>query len=256
MNSRSTARAFAVLEAFEAAGKQLNLRELAERCGMPISTCHSLVQTLIKLGYLNSIGRRKELYPNRRLLDLARNIASKDPFLDRIGAELEKLRDECAETVILGKRQGDEVVYLLALDGPSPLRYAAKAGDFRPLHATAMGKVFLAELPEDELRQWLKAHPVKKITQRTLTNPDDLINDLEQGRKRGFFIASGERLVGGAAIAVPLYCHGESLSILIAGPDDRMTPRYKELSLMVNKVKRTLEAADGGSPASTKDWAR
>lgn len=250
MNSRSTIRAFAVLEAFEAAGKQLTLRELAERSRMPISTCHSLVQTLVRMGYLYSIGRKKELYPNRRLLRLAQNIAAHDPYLDRIGVELEKLRDKCGETVLLGKRQGDDVVYLLAFDGPSPLRFMGRAGDFRPLHATAMGKVFLAEMPEEAVREWLKANPVKKLTPRTLTRPDELLRDLEQGRKRGYFVASGERLTGAAAIAVPLYCHDEPFSILIAGPDNRIEPRYRQLASMLNKAKAALETPDG-APAKT-----
>lgn len=253
MNSRSAARAFTLLEAFESAGRQLTLRELAERCKMPMSTCHVLVQTLMSLGYLYSIGRRKELYPNRRLLTLAQNIASNDPYLDRIGAELEKLRDQCGETVLLGKRQGNDVVYLLAVDGPSPLRYMGKTGDFRPLHATAMGKVFLAEMPEKELRAWLKANPVKKITPRTLTRPDELIKDLDLGRKRGYFVASGERLTGAAAIAVPLYCHVEPLSILIAGPDNRIEPRYKQLAAMLNKVRGALEGPGGAGTNSGKE---
>jgi IclR family acetate operon transcriptional repressor len=253
MNSKSATRVFAALEAFEAAGKQLTLRELAERCKMPMSTCHVLVQTLMKLGYLYSIGRKKELYPNRRLLQLAQNIASNDPYLDRIGAELEKLRDKCGETVLLGKRQGNDVVYLLAFDGPSPLRYMGRTGDFRPLHATAMGKVFLAEMPEKELRAWLRANPVKKLTPRTLTKPDELVKDLEQGRKRGYFVASGERLTGAAAIAVPLYCHDEPLSILIAGPDNRIESRYRQLALMLGKVKGGLEAANGIATKTKKE---
>lgn len=256
MENRSAARVFAILEAFEAAGKQLTLREIAERCRMPMSTCHVLVQTLVKLGYLYSIGRRKELYPNRRLLRLAQNIASNDPYLDRIGAELEKLRDACGETVLLGKRQGNDVVYLLAFDGPSPLRFMGKAGDFRPLHATAMGKVFLAEMEEKELRAWLKANPVKKITPRTLTRPDDLVRDLEKCRKQGYFVASGERLKGAAAIAVPLYCHEEPLSILIAGPDDRIEPRYRQLATLLNGDKRALEAAEGGATKTNRKGSK
>lgn len=253
MNSvRSADRALAIFEAFEEAGRQLRLREIAAACNMPLSTCHGLVQTLLARGYLYSIGQSKELYPNRRLLTLAQNIVARDPLLERISFELEKLRDRCGETVLLGKRQGDQVVYLLALEGNSSLRFTARPGDFRPLHASAIGKALLAEQPESELRDWLKRHPLKRITERTITDPGALLADLKRGRNRGYFVARGENLQSLAAIAVPLHCHTEPLAILIAGPDHRITPVYGKLGAMLQDAKKTLEEASGGSRAQVK----
>jgi DNA-binding IclR family transcriptional regulator len=246
---RSADRALAIFEAFEEAGRQLQLREIAERCQMPVSTCHALVQTLLARGYLYTMGRRKELYPNRKLLRLAQNIVAHEPHVDRIAPELEKLRDACGETVVLGKRQGDVVTYLLALEGNSALRFSARAGDIRPLHAGAMGKVFLAEMAEEELRAWLKAHPLKRITARTIVDPSALVADLERARKRGYFVASGENLESLAAIAVPVHGHVETLSILIAGPDHRIEPAYRKLGALLLQLKAKLERdLEGGGP--------
>ncbi len=54
--------------------RQLTLREIANHCDLPVSSCHAVVQTLLQRGYLYTLGGRKELYPNRRLLSLAQAI--------------------------------------------------------------------------------------------------------------------------------------------------------------------------------------
>src|SRR6185436_9912111 len=109
---RSADRAVMIFEAFGAAKRQLTLREIAAHCDLPVSSCHALVQTLLQRGYLYTFGRRKELYPNRRLLGLAQTIVDNDPFIARFSADLEALRDECQETVTVGKRQGDVLQYI------------------------------------------------------------------------------------------------------------------------------------------------
>ena len=106
----SAERTLALFEAFEASGKPLVLSELAQRMNVPVSSCHGLVRTLVGRGYLYAVSRRKDFYPTRRLLDLAQSVVRNDPFLERIEPQLQGLRDETRETVILGKRQGEAVL--------------------------------------------------------------------------------------------------------------------------------------------------
>src|SRR6187551_3250855 len=98
-DNRSADRTLAILEAFEERRRSLTLRELAECCDIPVSTCHSLVHTLLNRSYLYQTSRRKDLYPTRRILDLAANIVAHDPYLERMSPYLERLRTETQETV-------------------------------------------------------------------------------------------------------------------------------------------------------------
>lgn len=91
-DNRSADRTLAILEAFEELRRPLTLRELGEYCDIPVSTCHALVHTLLARGYLYQTGRRKDLYPTRRLLSLASTIVAHDPFLERMAPMLEQLR--------------------------------------------------------------------------------------------------------------------------------------------------------------------
>ena len=237
---RSADRTLAIFEAFEAAGSQMQLGDIAAVCEMPLSTCHALVQTLIKRGYLYSMGRRKELYPTVKLLRLAQNIATHDPFLSRISDILTGLSQDSGETVTVGKRQGDAVLYISAFDGTHSIRYAARAGEYRPLHSTALGRALLGELSGEVLDAWIGTQTFKKVTPQTITGRARLISEIEDGRARGYFISSGEQTNDLTSVAVAIRHHAEPLAISLTGPTHRMTPLIENHGRRLLKVKKMI----------------
>lgn len=235
-----------ILEAFEAMQRPASLRELADFCDLPVSSCHAVVQTLLQRGYLYTVGRRKELYPNRRIFSLARTIVEHDPFLARFAEQLEALRDETGETVAVAKRQGDVFVYLYTLPCPRPIGYAAKPGDFRPLHSTASGKALLSVLMPEEMERWLTANPLKATTTKTITSKQRLVRDIEAGRQRGYFFGAGEYTEDADAVAVPVLLPLDVVAVSIAGPIHRMKPMMESFGKRLVMIKKEMESA--GSP--------
>ena len=143
MTVRTAVRTLGIFEAFEAEHRPMPLSRLAEQVGIPVSTCHGLIGTLMNRGYLYSVAHTREFYPTRRLLDIAETIVAHDPFLERIRAPLTQLRDRTGETVIVGKRQGDQVLYLDVIEGLHTVRYTARPGEYKPLHSSSIGKALL-----------------------------------------------------------------------------------------------------------------
>ncbi len=80
--------------------------------------------TLSARGYLSRSRNPRALYPTQRMLDVAHDIVAADPFSSACLPRLEELRDISTETIILGKRQGERVVYLQVLEGLHPIRYS------------------------------------------------------------------------------------------------------------------------------------
>ncbi|WP_299452500.1 IclR family transcriptional regulator [uncultured Pigmentiphaga sp.] len=245
---RGADRALMIFEAFEAAKRQLSLRDLATRCDLPVSSCHGIVQTLLQRGYLYSFGRRKELYPNRRIYSLAKTIVDNDPFLARIAADLEALRNECNETVTVSKRQGDLLQYIYTLDSLNPVRYAAKPGDVRPLHSTANGKALLCAMNDGELRHWLERQSLEAQTEKTITSKETLLRQIETARKQGYVIAAGEYSPDLDAVAVPVLLHDEVITISLAGPTSRVGPRLSEFAQRLLALKKKLETGEQADP--------
>src|SRR5437868_12398505 len=181
-------RVIDIFEAFQASQRPLSLTELAETIGIPKSTCHAIVQTLMARGYLYSLARPRALYPTRRIHDVARDIVEKDPFIERATPALERLRDVTRETVILGKRQGDAVIYLQVIEGQHAIRYSAKPGEIKPLHSSSIGKALLGGLKEPELRHWLDGQQLPAITSATKTDHAELIREIQESRRAGYFV--------------------------------------------------------------------
>lgn len=215
-------RVLDIFEAFDKAQKPLSLTDLAELTNTPKSSCHAIVGTLTARGYLYSLTRPRALYPTRRFFDLARAIHEKDPFVERVMPMLERLRDASRETVILGKRQGDAVIYLQVIESPHSIRYSAKPGEFKPLHSSAIGKALIGSMKETELRSLLAGRPLTAITGATFTDEAALVADILESRRRGYFLTRGENVADVWAVSAFLSVNSETLAVAIAGPRHRM----------------------------------
>ncbi|MGP1615702.1 MAG: IclR family transcriptional regulator [Pollutimonas bauzanensis] len=217
-----------IFEAFQLSQRPLSLTDLAEAANIPKSTCHAIVATLSSRGYLYSLSRPRALYPTKRMYDVALDILKKDPFLERATPLLERLRDTSRETVILGKRQGDSVVYLQVIESLQSIRYSAKTGDIKPMHSSSIGKALLGSLKETELRHWLAEKPLPAITSSTITDPEKLADDILQSRQLGYFQTRGENVSDVWAVSAFLKVDKETFAIAIAGPKHRMEASLPE----------------------------
>ena len=226
-------RVIDIFEAFEASQRPLSLTDLAEAVGVPKSTCHAIVSTLLARGYLYSLSRPRSLYPTRRMFDVMNNICARDPFVERATPVLERLRDATRETVILGKRQGDSVIYLQVIEGMHSIRYSAKPGEFKPLHSSSIGKALLGSLKEPEMRAWLKERTLPAVTATTKTEHEALVQDVLSSRKLGYFVTRGENVSDVWAVATFITVHNETLAVAVAGPQHRMEANVPEIARLL-----------------------
>ena len=226
-------RVLDIFEAFQKAQRPLSLTDLAEVTGIPKSSCHAIVGTLQARGYLYSLTRPRALYPTRRFFDIAREIHEKDPLVERVMPMLERLRDTSRETVILGKRQGDAVIYLQVVESPNPIRYSARPGEFKPLHSSSIGKALLGSLKEPELRALFAGRRLPAVTDATFTDPERLLQDVLESRRRGYFVTRGENVPDVWAVSAFLAVNSETLAVAIAGPQHRMENNVLECAQLL-----------------------
>ncbi len=92
-------------------------------------------------------------------------------------------------------------------------------------HCTAAGKVMLAYLPSAKLDKVLVGE-LLKFTVNTITDPDELRQELAQARERGYALAREELEDGLNAVAAPIYDHsGQAVAaVSISGPAYRVPP--------------------------------
>jgi DNA-binding IclR family transcriptional regulator len=241
----AAARTLDLLEAFRVARRPLSLSELARLARVPVSTCHGLVRTLEHKGFLYFPSQR-EAYPTRKLLEMGREIEANDPIAARLTPALEALRDVTGETVILGMRQDNAVIYLLILDSPQIVRYTARAGEFKPLHSSSIGKALLGAMPGTALDDWLRGNELPRVTQHTITSPRRLKRDIEESRARGYYLTRGENVVDVMAIAAPLGAAAGVFGIAIAGPLHRMEAVERTHAAHLQQAIRAIEEQSHG----------
>lgn len=225
----------------------LGLSELARKLDMPASTCFNLVRTFEKRGYLYEAGQRRALYPTKRMLFLAQEIARHDPVGTRVVQRLGELRDQCGETVVLASRTRSRVTYLEVLEPSHRIRYSAKIGETRPIQLNSMGKALMSLLPVPEREALAAELAFDKATDRTLDTKEAYLADIERSIPRGWFLNDGESVVDVIAVAVPLVIHDSALAVTVAGPRYRMAGRVEQCAEQVKAACRDLAA---GSEAS------
>lgn len=220
-------RVIDIFEVFRNGQGPLSLTELAAAARMPKSSCHAIVQTLIARGYLYTLSHPRTLYPTKRMLDVAHDIVASDPLLERVLPHMERLRESTTETVLLGKRQGERVVYLQVLEGLHSIRYSARPGDLKPLHSSAIGKALLGSQKEAVLSAWAIEQRLPRVTPNTICDPERLVAELQLGRQAGYFQTRGENVEDVWAIAAFFRMGRETLAIGVAGPRHRMQDQMR-----------------------------
>jgi DNA-binding IclR family transcriptional regulator len=248
---KTAGRTLSLFEAFYQRKAPMTLTQLATALDAPISSCHGLVRTLSARGYLYTSERTRSIYPTKRLLEVAREIAEHDPILESVGPILASLRDTTGETVLLGRRQDDGVLYLEVIEGSHTVRYSARSGDIKPLHSSAIGKALLGRLEPAALTDILPRLDMARYTPHTIVDKTALLEDLQRSRQRGTFITRGENVADVMAIAITALVNGEVLGVALAGPLPRMETDEASHTANLLAARVSLEALGGAAVQPT-----
>jgi DNA-binding IclR family transcriptional regulator len=238
---KTAKRTLDIFEAFATKQEPLTLSDLARLIASPVSSCHGVISTLKARGYVYMLDKRR-YYPTRKLLDLGSRISPHDPVMERLLPHLEALRKRTDETVLIGKREGDEVLYVVTLESAQTIRYSLHAGTRRPLHASAVGKALLGALPDERLAEELRRLKLKRFTDHTL-DAGGLLADLRKSRRRGYFVTRGEYDTSGMGVARAFAVQAEMFAVGIAGPLERVKGRLEAVGKAVSDTAAAMARA-------------
>jgi DNA-binding IclR family transcriptional regulator len=189
---QSVQRAAALLEAIAASPEPQTAPDLAECCGLNRSTAWRILATLEEEGLVDRDPATNRYSIGHAVVRLASAAADSLPRLAR--PHLEELSRRTGETVSLAVPRRLQLVYVDQVQAPHVMA-ADWLGRAVPLHATSTGKALLAWLPADELDAAL-AQPLARFTERTITDPAALREELGRVRRRGYAVSRGELEAG------------------------------------------------------------
>jgi IclR family acetate operon transcriptional repressor len=216
---QSLERAFLLLELMAEAGGEVALSRLAVDSGLPLSTIHRLVRTLVARGYVRQLpSRRYVLGP--RLIHLGESSSRTLGTWAR--PHLNALVDAFGETANLAMLDGDRVVYVAQVPSRHSMRMFTEVGRRVHLHCTGVGKALLSQLPEDTARELLVRGGMPRRTPLTVTDPDELLAQLPRIAEQGYALDDGEQETGVRCVAVPVPGGPLMTAISISGPEGRV----------------------------------
>jgi DNA-binding IclR family transcriptional regulator len=223
MDVKTAVRVFDVINLFAEVRQPMIYSEIARRTGIPLSSCHALLQTMVAKGYLYAPGVKAGYYPTQRLLHVARDICSEDPLQIVFQPLLSALRDATGETAGLATLAGNRVVYLDVMESRQKIRYSDEPGGFMYVHASAAGKALLGALDVDARRALLDScEPLPTRVDGSIIERAKLEREVDQGIKTGWHRSTGENVEDVAGLARGFRIHGEPFALVIGGPKARL----------------------------------
>jgi DNA-binding IclR family transcriptional regulator len=143
---------------------------------------------------------------------------------------MEELADRLGETISLAIRDGSEVVYIDVVHGQAEIGVQSSVGVRQPAHCSALGKVLLAWLTQEERQAAVYVHPLVRMTKNTITSVGELEAHLDEVRANGYAIDNEERAEGIRCVATPIWDRNGRVTaaVSISGASFRMAGEHME----------------------------
>ncbi len=232
-------RATKAIEYIAFSKEPVRLSPLAAALGLSKSSLHGILHALVEAGWLkknkNSVF---SIHPNllNRFLPLRQDTDIRQvarPFMDH-------LAEQTTESVFLGRRNLTKVKILDCVQGPKEMHIGARSGTQIPLFAGAIGKIFLSDLHETEIRKLLLETDLPAFTENSICDPEAFVQAVGTVKQHGYALDHEEYLPGVKAAAVPIRQAGELTAALwVVGFSSQFTEKA-----LIRAKDKLLDAGD------------
>ena len=204
-------RAFAILAALAGAARPTSITELAALCAVPVPTVHRLAGQLEARGLVKRAFGGKKLLVGPALVQLG--IAATEAAIrtDHVHRILVALAAKLEEPCQIGVRAGNEIVYVDTVRAARSAGLHFEQGRHAPIHSSSIGKIFLAEMPDEQFEQWLQSADLRRLTPATIVSARKMRAVVRDVRRNGWAASKEEFAPGVVGCAVPIRLPNGSL---------------------------------------------
>ncbi|MCR6030267.1 helix-turn-helix domain-containing protein [Nocardioides sp. zg-579] len=199
---QSLEKGLTVLRAFSRDTPSFTLAEMAKATGLSRAAARRVVLTLQSLGYVGTDGRQFFLLP--KVLELGYAYLSASGLSTVAQPHLDALNVTLGEACSVGVLSDHDVIYVARAQGQRRMTTAMSIGTRLEATCTAVGRVLLAHLPDEELDAFLADAPFTPFTPHTVTSPDELRGLLAVVREQGWAVVDQELEIGFCTAAAPI----------------------------------------------------
>lgn len=237
----ATETSFAIIEQLRE-NNGTTVTAIADALDLSKSTVHNHLRTLNELGYV--VKEDGAYYLGLKFLDLGDIARDRRNLYEVSKQETDELVSSIGEHGHVMVEEMGQGVYIYQAKTERAVQTDSHIGTTVELHATAVGKAYLAHLTEDRRTALLDSMTLTKRTESTYTDRERFEAELESIREQGFAFNNEERFVGMRAVGAPVLGPNDKVlaSISVSGPTTRMKgDRYREeIPEMVQEAARII----------------
>jgi DNA-binding IclR family transcriptional regulator len=223
----SVKRAIGLVDAFLQQPHHFALTELSRATGLTKNQTFRMLQTLSDAGVVVVDPETKRYRLGYRVLEWGALAQKGSPLAVAATPVMDRLVEQVGETIVLTSRTDD--FYAICVDkreSSHALQISARVGRRIPLHCGAGSKCILAYSPPEFVERFLQeSMPLQRYTDKTITEPDELREEIRRIRERGVSISDEDLDPGACSIAAPISDQTGRVmaAISIASPKTRFT---------------------------------
>lgn len=239
----------------DADGYGFGVSHIARQLGLSKATCYNILQTLVQRSWLEFAPRTRTYRLGPGLIQLG-FVAHRQHQVLRIFRE--QAEPFCAESgwacILTQLTPQGEIVTVDKIESRHPIKVTVIIGQRFHLSAAALGRTFLAFLPEDEARRIWPQDPLPRFTPASVTSQADLVRAVQEVRRLGYGTSRGEYYEGENAVAAPVFDAAGHIAYVIctlafsSDLTEEEIPRYG--SKIVELARRITLSSGGQWPLS------
>lgn len=207
---------------------QAGVTELGKYLGIPKSSVHKHLKTMDQSGYVIKHGGEYRL--SFKFLTLGGRVRDHNRLCSLGDEQVHELAAETDRLVAFAIKEHDRGVFTSIYNDKYGLREAVPLGKRFPLHANAAGKAMLSELEDHEIESIIERQGLDSQTENTVVDRNELLEEIEEVRNRGFSISMGERIEGVHSISASVVGQDKDDigAVSLSGPVSRMSKNQIE----------------------------
>ncbi|NIK25529.1 IclR family transcriptional regulator [Paenibacillus lupini] len=181
------------------------MTEISRELDMPVQSVHRILASLSEHGFVSQNNKTKKYKLGLSIMKYGFLMWDSLRFRSIARPFMEELSRQTKETVYLASRENTEGVYIDNIDSPQLLKISEPIGLRLPLVIGASNRVILAYMAPSARESILNQIEWEVLPSLRPLTREYIGNDLEQIRKRGYAITSGEATEGTTGIAAPIF---------------------------------------------------
>lgn len=245
-------RGLQLLAQFTRDERQLTGADLARRLELPRASVFRLLQTLEQLGFVERVGDSAQYKLGMAVLRLGFEYLASMELTELGRPIIDDLASATGLSAHLVVRDGREVVFIAKAVGRSYMFNSIQVGARLPAHATVLGRVLLADLTAEGLRDLYRGVALETFTPQTPANLAELRRAIEEDAQRGYGISEGGFESAISTIAAPVFDDHQRVSaaVSVTVPAQQVDPQHRDaLVAQVRSAAQRLSQCISHLPA-------